>query len=79
MCFVWLPQQAAIISPVKAAFDSKLDLNLTKILVKYYIRSTAVYGAEIGALREVGQRQLDGLEICCSKRGEDQLYRSCEK
>ena len=54
MWSVWLPEQAAIISPAKAAFDSKLDLNLTKILVKHYIRSTAVCGAEAGALREVG-------------------------
>jgi hypothetical protein len=70
MCFVWLPEQAAIISPAKAAFDSKLDLYLTKIQVNYYMRSTAVCGAGTGALREVGQRQLEGLEIYCSKRGE---------
>jgi len=60
MCFVWLPEQAAIISPAKAAFDSKLGLYLKKILVKYNIRSAAVYGAETGALPEVGQRQLEG-------------------
>jgi hypothetical protein len=49
VCFVWLPKQATIISPANAAFDSKLDLNLKKILVKYCIRSTAVCGAETGA------------------------------
>jgi hypothetical protein len=69
MCYVWLPEHVAIISPAKAAFNNKLDLNLTKIVVKYYIRSTAVYGAETGAIRKVGQRQPEGLEICCPKRG----------
>jgi len=60
LCFIWLPEQAALISPTKAAFNSKRDFNLTKTVLKYYIRSTAVYGAEIGALRKVGQGQLEG-------------------
>jgi hypothetical protein len=37
-------------------FASKLDLNLRKKLVKYYIRSMALYGAETGTLREVVQK-----------------------
>jgi hypothetical protein len=36
----------------KTAFNSKLDLNLRKKLVKCYILSKALYGAEIGHLRQ---------------------------
>jgi len=32
----------------KAVFTSRLDLNLRKSLVKYYIWSIVLYGAELG-------------------------------
>jgi hypothetical protein len=40
----------------KTLFTSKLDLNLRKKLVKCYIWSTALYGAEKWALRKVDQK-----------------------
>jgi hypothetical protein len=36
----------------KNLFTSKLYLNLRKKLVKYHIRSTALYGAETGTFRK---------------------------
>jgi hypothetical protein len=39
----------------KNFFTSKLDLNLRKKLVKYYIWSIALYGAETWTLRKVDQ------------------------
>ena len=39
----------------RALFTSTLDLELRKKLVKCYIRSIALYGAETGALRAVDQ------------------------
>jgi hypothetical protein len=52
----------------RAHFTSKMDLELRKKLVKCYIWSIALYGAETGTLRAVDQKHL-----------EDQLDRSCEK
>jgi DNA-directed RNA polymerase specialized sigma54-like protein len=53
------------IAMVKAAFNkkkilsnSKLDLNLRKKLVKCYIGSIALYGAETWTLRKVDQKYL---------------------
>jgi hypothetical protein len=53
------------ISMAKAAFNkkknlftSKLDLNLRKKLVKCYIWSIALYGAETWTLRKVDQKYL---------------------
>jgi hypothetical protein len=53
----------------KTLCTSKLDLNLGKKLVKCYIWSIALYGAETWTLRKV---------LKCGA-GEDQLDRSCEK
>ena len=41
----------------KILFTSKFDLNLRKELLKCYIWSTALCGAEIWTLRKVDQRQ----------------------
>ena len=40
----------------KNLFTSKLDLNLSKKLVKCYIWSIALYGAETWTLRKVDQK-----------------------
>jgi hypothetical protein len=65
------------IAMAKAAFNKKralftgtLDLELRKKLVKCYIWSIAVYGAEIGMLRAVDQRQLESFEMWCWRRVE---------
>jgi hypothetical protein len=45
--------------------SSKLDLNLRKKLVKCYIWSMALYGAETWTLRAVDQKQVESLEMWC--------------
>jgi len=61
----------------KAAFNKKravvtstLDLELRKKLVKCYIWSIALYGAETGALRAVDQKHLESFETWCWRRME---------
>jgi hypothetical protein len=46
----------------KALFTSKLDLNLRKKLVKCYIWSIALYGAETWTLGKVDQKYLKSLK-----------------
>jgi hypothetical protein len=46
----------------KTLFTSKLDLNLRKKLVKCYIWSIVLYGAETWTLRKVDQRYLEILK-----------------
>ena len=61
----------------KAAFDNKmtlftgtLDLNLRKKLVKCYIWSIALYGAETGTVRAVDKKHLESFELWCWRRME---------
>ena len=61
----------------KAAFNKKktlftitLDLNLRKKLVKCYIWSIALYGAETWTLRAVDKKHLEFLEMWCWRRME---------
>ena len=64
----------------KTLFTSKLDLNLRKKLLKCYIWSTALYGAETWTLRAADQKYLESFEMwCLEKDGKDQLDRSYEK
>jgi hypothetical protein len=65
------------IATAKAAFNkkntlftSKLDLNLRKKLVKCYIWSIALYGAEMWTLRKVDQKYLECFEMWCWRRME---------
>jgi hypothetical protein len=51
-------------------FTSTLDLNLRKKLVKCYIWSMALYGAETWTLRAADQKHLESFEM---------WDRSCEK
>jgi hypothetical protein len=46
----------------RTLFTSNLDLELRKKLVKCYIWSTALYGAETWTLREVDQKQMEVLK-----------------
>jgi len=48
----------------RALFTSTLDLELRKKLVKCYIWSIALYGAETWALRAVDQKHLESFEMC---------------
>jgi hypothetical protein len=61
----------------KAAFNKKrtlfistLYLELTKKLVKCYVWSIAVHGAETWTLRAVGQKNLESFEMWCWRRME---------
>jgi len=47
-----------------------LDLKLRKKLVKCYIWSIALYGAETGTIRAVDQKQLESFEMWCWRRME---------
>jgi len=62
---------------VKAAFNKKrtlftstLDLELRKKLVKFYVWSIALYGAETWTLRAVDQKHLESFEMWCWRRME---------
>jgi hypothetical protein len=63
------------ISMAKAAFNKKstlftstLDLELRKKLVKCYVWSVALYGAETWMLRSVDQKHLERFEMRCWRR-----------
>ena len=47
----------------KTLFTSKLDLDLRKKLVKCYIWSMALYGAETWTLRAADQKYLESFEM----------------
>jgi hypothetical protein len=48
----------------------KIDLELRRKLVKCYIWSIALYGAETWTLRAVDQKHLESFEMWCSRRME---------
>ena len=47
----------------KNIFTSKLDLNLRKKVVKCYVRSMALYGAETWTLRAADRKHLESFEM----------------
>ena len=74
----------------KTLFTSTLDLHLRKKLVKCYIWSMALYGAETWTLRAAVQKYLESFEMWCwirlekiswtdHVRNEDELLRVNEK
>jgi hypothetical protein len=58
----------------RSPFTSKMDLELKKKLVKCYIWSIALYGAETWALRVLDQKYLESFEIWCWRRMEKISY-----
>ena len=54
----------------KNLFTSKLDLNLRRKLVKCYVWSMALYGAETWTLRATDQKRLESFEMWCWRRME---------
>jgi hypothetical protein len=54
----------------KTLFTIALDLELRKKLVKCYIWSIALYGAETWTLRAVDQKHLESSEMWCWRRME---------
>jgi hypothetical protein len=57
-------------SNIQQHSTSKLDLNLRKKLVKCYIWSIPLYGAENWMLRKVDQKYLGSFEMLCRRRME---------
>jgi hypothetical protein len=54
----------------RALFTGKMDLELREKIVKYYIWCIALYGAEIGTVWGVDQKQLGSFEMWCWRRME---------
>jgi hypothetical protein len=54
----------------KAVFTSTLGLKLRKKLVKCYIWSIALYGAETWTLRSIDQKRLESFKMWCWRRME---------
>jgi hypothetical protein len=54
----------------RTLFTSTLDLELRKKLVKCYVWSIALYGAENWTLRAVEQKHLESFEMWCWRRME---------
>jgi hypothetical protein len=54
----------------RVLFTSTLDLELRKKLMKCYVWSIALYGAEIWTLRAVDQKHLESFEMWCWRRME---------
>jgi hypothetical protein len=52
----------------RGLFTSTLDLELRKKLVKCYVWSTALYGAETWTLWAVDQKHMESFEMCCWRR-----------
>jgi hypothetical protein len=65
-----IAMKKAAFNKKKTLFTSKLDLNLKKKLVKYYIWSMALYGAETWTLRAADQKYLESSEMWCWRRME---------
>ena len=60
----------AAFSKKRALFTSTVDWELRENLVKCYIWSIALYGAETWTLRAVDQKQLESFEMWCWRRME---------
>jgi hypothetical protein len=58
----------AVFDKKKILFTSKLDLNLTKKLVRCYIWSMTLYGAETWTLRAADQEYQECFEMWCWRR-----------
>jgi hypothetical protein len=57
---------SAVVFRVKRTlFTSTLDLELRKKLVKCYVWSIALYGAETWTLRTVDQKHVESFEMWC--------------
>jgi hypothetical protein len=53
----------AVFNKKRTRFTSTLDLELRKKLVKCYVWSIALYGAETWSLRSVDQKHLKSFEM----------------
>ena len=58
----------AAVNKKRALFTSTVDLKLRKKLVKCYMWSIALYGADTWTLRAVDQKHLESFEMWCWRR-----------
>jgi hypothetical protein len=65
-----IAMEKAAFNKNKNLFTSKLDLNMRKKLVKCYIWSVALYGAETWTLRAIDKKHLVSFEMWCWRRME---------
>jgi hypothetical protein len=63
-----IPMEKAAFNKKRALFISKMDLELRKKLVKCYIWSIDLYGAETWTLRAGDQKHLKGFEMWSCRR-----------
>jgi hypothetical protein len=68
MKFTYILMTKGALNKKKTLFTSTLNLNVRKILVKCYIWSIALYGAETRTLQIVGWKSLKVL-VCCAGEG----------
>jgi hypothetical protein len=71
-------EKAAFINK-KTVFTSKLDLSLSEKLMKCYIWSITLYGAETWKLRKMDEKYLESFLCVPEKDRVDYLDQSCEK
>jgi len=65
-----IAMEKAAFNKKRALFTRTLDLELRKKLVKCYMWSTALYGAENWTLRAVDQKHMESFEMWCWRRME---------
>ena len=70
ICRLYTYIHVAAFNKKKTLFTSKMDLNLRKKLVKCYIWSMALYGAETWKLRAADQKYLESSEMWFWRRME---------
>ena len=71
MCiYIYIYIYNAAFNKKRTLFTSTLDLELRKKLLKCYIWSTALYGAETWMFRAVDQKHLESFEMWCWRRME---------
>jgi hypothetical protein len=61
----WIAKAKAAFNKQRALFTSKMHLKLRKKLIKCYIWSAAIYGAETWTHRAVDQKHLESFEMWC--------------
>jgi hypothetical protein len=66
----WIALAKAAFNKKRALITSRMDLELIKKLVKCYIWSIALYGAETGTIWAVDKKYLESFEVCCWRRKE---------
>jgi len=68
--YTYIAMAKAALNKKRTLFTSTLDLELRKKLVKCYIWSIALYGAETWTLWAVDQKQVESFEMWCWRRME---------